>query len=119
MQRGHCVVTAAHFYSQDRNYLFALQDNLTEWRRREREPGVYVEKVWIPGNFLAEGSFVVEAALSSHYPATSVHLVEREAVGFDVFDPMTGDTARGDYKGAMQGFIRPVFDWEIEFHAKK
>ena len=50
------------------------------------------------------------AAISSYYPMT-VHVFEKDAVGFQVIDSLEGDSARRDYAGAMPGIVRPIFDW--------
>lgn len=112
LQPGTTLIPAFHFYGQDRNYLFGLQDTMSGWQRRERSRGTYTSTVWIPGNFFNEGAFILDFALSSHFPDTKVHIHEREIIGFEVIDNLTGETTRGDYKGTIHGFIRPNFDWE-------
>ncbi|MCA1637048.1 MAG: ABC transporter ATP-binding protein, partial [Acidobacteria bacterium] len=114
LQAGHILITAFHIYGRDRQYLFGLQDVMSDWRQRERETGIYTSTVWIPKNFFNEGGFVVDVAISSHVPATRVHVHEGEAVGFEVVDNLTGRTTRGDYQGTIQGFIRPNFEWQTE-----
>lgn len=116
LQGGQILITAFHIHGQDRQYLFGLQDVMSDWQRRARETGVYTSTVWVPGNFFNEGGFVVDAAISSHYPATRVHIHEREVIGFEVIDNLLGKTTRGDYQGTFQGFIRPDFEWQTELN---
>ncbi len=116
LQAGEILITAFHIYGQDRQYLFGLQDVMSDWQRKTRETGVYTSTVWMPENFFNEGSFVADAAISSHYPATRVHVHEREVIGFEVIDKLTGKTTRGDYQGTFQGFIRPDFEWQTELN---
>jgi lipopolysaccharide transport system ATP-binding protein len=119
LQDGHILIPNYHFFNEERLHLFAVQDVASKWRRSERKPGIYTSTAWIPGNFLAEGNFVVEIAISSHLPRTRVHLQAPEAVGFEIVDSFTGDTARGDYQGRMPGLIRPMADWTTEYTPTK
>ena len=65
----------------------------------------------MPGNFLSEGTLVVDAAISTMDPVT-VHAHEREAVAFQVIDSIDGDSMRGDYGGSIPGVVRPQLDWQ-------
>jgi lipopolysaccharide transport system ATP-binding protein len=87
-----------------------------EWQRRPKEKGEYTSTVWIPPNFMAEGAFFVNCAIVSYLPVMRVHFNTVDAVSFDIFDSMEGDTARGDYAGKMDGLIRPILDWETSFN---
>jgi lipopolysaccharide transport system ATP-binding protein len=75
--------------------------------------GRHVTTAWIPGNFLAEGRFVVGVAVSTLNPVV-VHAQAREAIGFQVVDSLEGDSARGDYAGPMPGVVRPLLRWDNE-----
>jgi lipopolysaccharide transport system ATP-binding protein len=69
-----------------------------------------VSTAWIPGNFLAEGTLIVGAAISTQDPVV-IHLWERDAVAFQIIDSLDGDSARGDYGGPMPGVVRPLLSW--------
>jgi lipopolysaccharide transport system ATP-binding protein len=97
-------------YNEDGICAFVTADNDPEWRRRPKPPGRYVSRVRIPGNFLSEGTLVIDAAISTMDPVT-VHVHEREAVAFQVIDSIDGDSARGQYGGAIPGVVRPHLDW--------
>jgi lipopolysaccharide transport system ATP-binding protein len=83
------------------------------WHRRARPVGAYRSIAWVPGNFLAEGTLIVGAAISTLDPVT-VHVHEREAVAFQVVDSLEGTSARGDYAGHFPGVVRPLLKWESE-----
>jgi lipopolysaccharide transport system ATP-binding protein len=68
----------------------------------------------VPGNFLAEGRYAVQVAVSTMNPVV-VHACERDAVGFQVVDSLDGDSARGDYAGPMPGVVRPLLKWTTEY----
>jgi lipopolysaccharide transport system ATP-binding protein len=115
LQNGQILLPNFQIYNQSRVHLFTVQDVASDWRRREKEKGEYVSTAWIPGNFMAEGSFSVNVAVVTYLPKMIVHFNALEVVSFDVIDPMTGDTARGDFVGNMDGVVRPLVEWETYY----
>lgn len=117
VQKGGKVFSPAfHVYDQQGVCVFGTNDVDPDWRNRERETGYYKSRVEIPGNMLSEGTFFVSVAMFG--PMTSeVHLLENSAISFNIFDSVSGDSARGDYTGAMLGVMRPLLDWSTEFKA--
>jgi lipopolysaccharide transport system ATP-binding protein len=111
---GHVLIPNLQVYNQERIHAFTIQDVLSEWGREPKEAGRYLSTAWIPGNFMAEGSFWVNVAVVTYLPRMNVHFNAVDSVSFDVFDPMTGDTARGDFAGRMEGVVRPVVQWRTE-----
>ena len=111
LRSGQILLPNFQVYNTDRTHVFTIQD-VGEWKRRPKETGEYVTRAWIPGNLMSEGSFIVHAAIVTYLPSMTVHFNALDAVSFDVFDPMTGDTARGDYAGNMEGVVRPLVDFE-------
>jgi lipopolysaccharide transport system ATP-binding protein len=99
-------------YNQDRTHIFTIQDVSGEWMRQQKKKGEFVSTAWIPGNLMSEGSFFVNVAIVTYLPKMTVHFNALEAVSFSVIDPMTGDTARGDFVGNMDGAVRPLVEWE-------
>lgn len=113
---GAILSPAFHIYNDEGVCLFGTNDVTPEWRTTRREKGIYSSRVEIPANLLAEGRFYVTAALFS--PLThETPFVERDAIAFMVYDPMEGDSARGDFAGIMIGVMRPLLNWETEFQA--
>lgn len=119
LQSGQILLPNFQVYNQGRVHLFTIQDVASEWKRREKDSGTYVSTAWIPGNLMAEGSFFVNVAVVTYLPKMTVHFNALEVVSFDIFDSQTGDTARGDYAGKMEGVMRPLVDWETCFKAEK
>jgi len=105
------LIPNLHFYNEQGNCIFVSHDWNSGWRERPRPAGKYISTIWIPGNFLAEGTIFVTSALSTYKPF-SVHFEERDVVTFRVIDTLDGDSARGDYAGLLPGVIRPVLEWE-------
>jgi lipopolysaccharide transport system ATP-binding protein len=81
---------------------------------RER-PGTYCSTVTIPKNLLAEGEYVIGVSIFSSR-GTKQHFVRLDnVVALHVFDPMTGDSARGDYAENISGIVRPRLEWKSYF----
>ncbi|MGH9900239.1 MAG: ABC transporter ATP-binding protein [Pyrinomonadaceae bacterium] len=115
LEPGHVLTPICHFFNREGLHVFAAQDNGPEWRRRPRPAGEYTSVAWVPGNYLSEGSLLVDVGFNSYFPTTVAHFLEREAVGFEVFDLQEGDSARGDYTGAVPGVVRPLLSWTTDY----
>jgi lipopolysaccharide transport system ATP-binding protein len=113
LESGAVLMPNYHFHNEDGVCAFIAHDLDPEWRFTPRPAGRYTSTLWIPGNFLAEGSMFVTAAVSTYYPMT-VHFLERDAIVFRVTDTLDGDSARGDYAGHMPGVVRPVLPWTTQ-----
>ena len=114
LQSGQILLPNYQVYNQDRIQVFTVQDAASEWSKKSKDAGEYVSTAWIPGNLMAEGSFFVNVAVVTYLPKMTVHFNAPEVVSFDIIDPMTGDTARGDFVGKMDGVTRPLLDWETK-----
>jgi lipopolysaccharide transport system ATP-binding protein len=110
LRPGCCPVPNFHLYNEEGICVFVTIDTDPAWRRQTKPVGQYVSRVTVPGNFLSEGTLIVDAAIST-METTTVHAHEREAVAFQVIDSIDGDSMRGDYGGAMPGVVRPRLDW--------
>jgi lipopolysaccharide transport system ATP-binding protein len=111
---GHLLTPNFHVFNEQGINVFITNDLDPEWRGRPRPPGIYNSTVWIPGNFLAEGTLLVGAALSTLDPVV-VHFFEREAVAFQVIDSLDGDSTRAEYAGHYPGVVRPSLRWTTEY----
>ena len=117
LRDGKVLVPNVHFYNEQGVCIFVSHDWQSRWRTEPRMTGTYVSRMNVPGNFLAEGTIFVTAAVSTYLPF-EVHLQERDAVAFSVIDSLDGDSMRGDYAGVLPGIVRPEMDWETEFKTK-
>jgi lipopolysaccharide transport system ATP-binding protein len=113
LRTSKVLVPNFHFYNEQGVCLFVSQDLDTGWRKRPRPVGTYVSKVWIPGDFLAEGTVFVTAAVTTFEPL-EVHFAERDIIAFHVIDNFEGDSTRGDYAGVLPGIVRPRLNWETD-----
>jgi lipopolysaccharide transport system ATP-binding protein len=118
LESGEILLPNFQLFNQDRVHIFTVQDVTEDWKRRKKEKGEYASTVWIPQNFMAEGTFFLNFAIVTYLPAMRIHLTCLDVVNFDVVDALNGNTARGDYAGKMDGVIRPILDWETEIREK-
>ncbi len=111
LSSGSTALPVVELRNEEGTEIFSTHDTGDEWRRAERPAGRYTSAVQIPGNLLAEGSLVAHVSLMSHFPSTTLHAREANAVAFQVFDDEGAGTARGDYVGPMPGVVRPLLEW--------
>src|ERR1700752_416395 len=114
LQSGHRLTPNFHVFNEKGVNVFITKDLDREWQDRPRPTGVSTSTAWSPGNFLAEGTLLVGAAVSTLDPVT-IHFFERDAVAFHVVDSLDGDSARGEYAGRYPGVIRPALKWTTDF----
>jgi lipopolysaccharide transport system ATP-binding protein len=95
-------------------HAFNAMDTSASWL----EPcmaGEYRATAWIPGNLLNEGRMTVSVFVSTLAPEKTIHhAAERDAVSFQVLDPVEGDSAKGVFVGQWHGAVRPLLDWDVE-----
>jgi lipopolysaccharide transport system ATP-binding protein len=87
------------------------------WRGRVRPIGRYRSTAWIPGNYLAEGTFFLSVFVETLDPHTK-QIRERQIVAFSVVDTCEGDSARGDFAGKLRGVVRPLLEWNTVLNAE-
>lgn len=111
LEPGHVLMPTFSLIGEDGNLACVAIDQDSAWRGRPRPVGRYVSTGVIPGNFLGEGMITVNTAMWTVKPKREIQYFAPEGVGFRVFDTLEGDSAKGDYKGGIDGSIRPIFNW--------
>lgn len=77
-----------------------------------RDIGVYSSVLKVPAHLLTESEYILNISIFTS-SGTKKHYVNlRDAISFQVYDPMTKPSARGDYTQNMAGVIRPMLSWE-------
>jgi lipopolysaccharide transport system ATP-binding protein len=112
---GHMLLPHFHVFNEESVHVFPTLDRDPQWRLRSRPKGIYLSKVLIPGNFLTEGTFYIHANLITLNPNV-VEFNVPDAVVIQVVDSLDGDTARGDWVGALGGVVRPVLEWSTRVY---
>jgi len=98
---------AAAFYTQGACAFTTLEPTETS---RER-PGHYESSVTIPGNMFAEGDYLVTLSGFVSRGKKVHHFKLDGCIAFQVYDPLTGASARGDYREGFGGHMRPKLSW--------
>jgi lipopolysaccharide transport system ATP-binding protein len=111
LESGHVLTPNHHFYNDEGICVFIANATNDPAARAPRARGLHTSTMWIPGNFLAEGTLLVTTVLSTFDPLV-IHYTERDAVAFQVVDSLDGDSTRGNYAGPYPGVVRPQFQWE-------
>ena len=115
LEGGHQMFPAFSLWNEEGLAVFAAMDLDQEWRGRPRPAGRYVCRARIPGNLLAEGTYFVNTALWEWEPRQRIEYHQKEAITFQVVDTHEGDSARGDFVGALAGVVRPKLEWNTEW----
>jgi lipopolysaccharide transport system ATP-binding protein len=107
---GHVLTASYRFVNEEGEVVFTAIDQDPEWHRNPRPTGRHLSTVWIPGNYLSEGTLIVSASVSTPL-SHIVHFFEADAVAFHVMDSLDGDSVRGDFAGPIPGVVRPLLQW--------
>jgi lipopolysaccharide transport system ATP-binding protein len=102
-----------HIFNEEGGCVFVSNEASHAQFRQPKAPGIYRSTVTIPGNFMSEGMFSVDVAISTLDPVI-VHALERGLFSFRVHDPSEGDSVRGIYAGPLPGAVRPMLPWTCE-----
>ena len=100
-----------HFFAPDGSYIFVSSANEVS----KLPPGVYQADCKVPGGLLNEGAYFVGVAITSYSDSGTleVDFFERNALMFNVVDPMDERSNRYGYAGPVPGILRPKLDWHI------
>jgi lipopolysaccharide transport system ATP-binding protein len=117
LKQGYRLLPNFQFRNEHGTLVFSSHDIDPEWTSQSRTPGRYVSSVRIPGNLLTSGTILVSTGLGATDPDIFQFHVP-DAVAFNVVESYEGKTARGDYKGRIEGAVRPLLKWSTRLHAK-
>ena len=107
LEPGWVLVPGCRVSNQNGVILFQTND----WNPTPRLAGRYKGTFWIPGQFLAEGTFYVSVALSTPTPKI-IRFFEKECVAFQVVDGMGEGSIRAMWGGDIVGVVRPHLPWQ-------
>jgi len=110
MRGGLPILPSLHLHDLGGTLVLSSLDTHPEWHAQPRSAGVYQTTVVFPGNLFNEGSFQAGIAISTMEPYRN-HLYVHNAVGFSIFDSITGDSTRGQFRGEVNGYLRPQLTW--------
>jgi lipopolysaccharide transport system ATP-binding protein len=106
LRSGNARIPNVHVYNSKGECVFVSTEKENE---RLSIAGKVQALVWIPGNLLNDGTYIVGIALTTITPL-KVHFFEQNALVFDVVEDIN---ARGhQYNQAIPGVIRPSLEWQ-------
>ncbi len=114
-QPSMCFRCHIHFYTQG-VCAFSCVEPTEEVRHKT---GLYQSVLHLPPHLFAEGEYSVMVTFFSSKGMKKRYFLLRDAIVFQVFDPMTGLSARGDYVQKMPGVVRPLLNWELSCEEKQ
>ncbi len=114
LKSGFVLMPAFSLCNEEASIIFCSNDIESRWVGKVRKPGRYVARVVIPGNFLTEGTMLVNTAIWQWEPTQRLEYHVPDAVAFQVIDSLDGDSARGPFIGDMAGTVRPKLEWRTE-----
>jgi lipopolysaccharide transport system ATP-binding protein len=106
---------AARFYTQGTCAFIALEPVETV----RRQSGLYYSTVHIDGNLFAEGDYTVGISVFASRGKKLNYCLVDDVIAFQVYDPVTGGSARGDYAEGLVGVMRPRLDWETQYAGRE
>ncbi|RJQ38999.1 MAG: ABC transporter ATP-binding protein [Dehalococcoidia bacterium] len=110
-QPGLSFRCAALFFTQGVCAFSTIEPSET----RQEQIGDYFSEVFIPPNLLAEGEYTVGITIFNSRGIKLQFVRVRDTITFQIFDPMTEPSARGDYAENLAGVMRPLLKWKSLF----
>ncbi len=83
-------------------------------KSKHKSPGIYKTICWLPGNFLAEGLFVVRVQIGWEVEGSFYETDYPDAISFNVHDALEGGSVRENAMDFFPGVVRPKLDWTTE-----
>lgn len=77
--------------------------------------GRYVSRVRVPPHLLSETEYTVGVSIFSSIGLKQHFVKIHNALSFQVFDPMSQPSARGDYAENLESVVRPILHWDTSF----
>jgi hypothetical protein len=83
-------------------------------RECERTQGqLYYSTVTLPPHLLSEGEYAIDIDIFASRGKRVNYVSAKDVILFHVGDPMTGNSARGDYAERLSGVVRPHLRWRM------
>ena len=79
------------------------------------KPATYSSLVRVPSNLLAEGEYMINVSIFTSRGVKRYYVQQQNVVALHVFDPMSGDSARGDYAERLAGVVSPRLEWTSQY----
>jgi lipopolysaccharide transport system ATP-binding protein len=107
----HILVPNLHIRTTDGMYVTIVTPSSSDVK--PLNAGSYIADCSVPANFLNNGTFTVQAAITSFNHGQEVHANVPAALTFEVVDDLSDTSYRNGYMQAIPGVVRPRLDWRI------
>lgn len=107
----HVFVPNLHIRTIDGMYVTVVTPSSSDVR--PLDAGDYTADCVVPANLLNNGTFTVQAAITSFNHGQTVHANVPNALTFEVVDDLSDTTYRNGYMQAIPGVVRPRLEWHI------
>lgn len=111
LRDGAIFTPSLHLHNAEGTQIFLAIDLEENWVLSPRACGLYRSVAWIPGNFLNIGMHYASVAIS-RLDFHTLHLFERQVIGFNINESSASNTSRGVFAGTLPGAIRPILEWK-------
>jgi lipopolysaccharide transport system ATP-binding protein len=97
-------------YTSTGIHLFSSHDNNKYQKETILKKGLYSTSVWIPGNLLQEGDYLLNVA-AMRYTPFQVLFHEKDLLRIQIVDTALNSAKHEDYRLDIPGIIRPKLLW--------
>lgn len=111
LRGGQSIMPSLHLFDFSGTPVLSAIDTDPEWHALPRATGVYETRAVFPGNFFNEGSFQLATSVCTMEPFRC-HAYVQNALAFSFYDPILGSSSRGQFRGDLNGYLRPLLDWQ-------
>lgn len=111
LKPGHNFCPGFSLINERGIQIFSSNDLDRTWYRQPRPAGRYTSTAWIPGNLLAEGTYVIGAVTLSDADGIIFHVKEKDVLAFQTVDHLEGNSPPQEDGGAYGGIIKPLLKW--------
>ncbi len=108
-QNGYNPIPNIHVYTNNGVHAFVSHADLSEDIARV---GTHKATVWIPGNLLNNGTYIVGVAITTMIPFR-IHLYARDAIVLKVLEDIES-ARKNDFNQRIPGVVRPRLTWHIK-----
>jgi lipopolysaccharide transport system ATP-binding protein len=105
LQNGSFPIPNIHVMNQSGDHIFVTSQSS---EAHFAEIGIHKSTVWLPGNLLNTGEYIIGIAASTLSPLIT-HFFVREALVFHIIEDL--NLRQNDFKGTFPGLIRPKLTW--------
>ena len=111
LRAGRPILPGLHLFDFGGTPVLSSIDTHPQWHGQPRATGVYETVAVFPGNFFNEGSFQLAVSICTMEPFRC-HSYVHNALAFSLYDAIPGDSSRGQFRGDLKGYLRPMLDWQ-------